>query len=104
MAVSFGVLSTFPPTQCGLATFSQALVTQLDSSGAEVGVVRVVDSLEPDVDFVAHQLVIAERGAIRAAAESLNSFDIAVIQHEYGIFGAGTAPTCWACSRRSGSR
>ena len=87
MAVSFGILSTFPPTQCGLATFSQALVTHLDGSGADVGVVRVVDSLEPDVDFVAHQLVIAARGAVRAAAEALNAFDIALVQHEYGIFG-----------------
>jgi glycosyltransferase involved in cell wall biosynthesis len=87
MAVSFGVLSTFPPTQCGLATFSQALVTHLDGAGADVGVVRIVDSLEPDVDFVAHQLVITERGAVRAAAEALNAFDVAVLQHEYGIFG-----------------
>jgi hypothetical protein len=44
MAIKFGILSTFPPTQCGLATFSRALATHLQASGADVSVVRVVES------------------------------------------------------------
>jgi glycosyltransferase involved in cell wall biosynthesis len=87
MAISFGMLSTYPPTQCGLATFSQALVTHLDGSGADVGIVRIVDSPQPAEPRVTHQLVIGVRGAARRAAHALNLHDIAIIQHEYGIFG-----------------
>ena len=87
MATSFGVLTTFPPTQCGLATFSQALVTHLEASGARVGVVRVVDGPEPMSGPVTHQLIRSSHGSARAAAQALNVHDVAVVQHEYGIFG-----------------
>ncbi len=87
MAISFSMLSTYPPTQCGLATFSQALVTHLDGSGADVGIVRIVDSPQPAEPRVMHQLVTGERGAARRAAHALNLHDVAIIQHEYGIFG-----------------
>ena len=42
-ARSFGILSCYPPTPCGLATFTAALASGLAANGAEVGVVRVVD-------------------------------------------------------------
>ena len=87
MAISFGMLSTYPPTQCGLATFSHALVTHLVSSGAEVGIVRVVDSPQSLQPRVVHELVLGESGAARRAATALNLHDAAIIQHEYGIFG-----------------
>jgi glycosyltransferase involved in cell wall biosynthesis len=88
MAVSFGILSTFPPTQCGLATFSQALVTHLLAGGAEVGVVRVLDAPAPeDQPLVVHEWVTGEHGGEARAAHALNRHDVALIQHEYGIFG-----------------
>ena len=37
-ARSFGILSSYPPTACGLATFTAALATGLASHGTEVGV------------------------------------------------------------------
>ena len=87
MAIRFGILSTFPPTQCGLATFSQALATHLQVSGADVGIVRVVESPQAAVRLVTHQYLITAPGAARTAAEVLNSFDVAIVQHEYGIYG-----------------
>ncbi len=39
----FGLLSTYPPTPCGLATFSAALGRGLEANGAAVGVVRLAD-------------------------------------------------------------
>lgn len=87
MAIRFGVLSTFPPTQCGLATFSAALATHLVDRGADVSVVRVVDSLQPPVPLVSHQLVTGAPDEARAAAAALNACDVALVQHEYGIFG-----------------
>lgn len=40
----YAVLSSYPPTQCGIATFSAALCEGLATGGAEVGVVRVGDA------------------------------------------------------------
>jgi glycosyltransferase involved in cell wall biosynthesis len=87
---SFGFLSTYPPTQCGLATFSAALLRHLtgQDSGNRAGVVRVVDAAEPAVhpDVVA-QLVNGSPNGPAVAAGVLNRCDVAIVQHEYGIYG-----------------
>ena len=96
MTVSYGVLSTYPPTQCGLATFSRALVSALESPQDLVGVVRVADADElagrPRSARTTDQPADGSwvRGDVRGprrAASALNRFDVAVVQHEYGIFG-----------------
>jgi hypothetical protein len=43
-ARAFGILSSFPPTACGLATLSAALTTGLAANDTQAGVVRVVDT------------------------------------------------------------
>jgi glycosyltransferase involved in cell wall biosynthesis len=85
---SIGLLSTYPPTQCGLATFSAALRAELDTGPGSVGVVRVVDSPQPHVgpDVVA-ELVNGSPASAAAAVAALNELDAVVIQHEYGIYG-----------------
>jgi glycosyltransferase involved in cell wall biosynthesis len=86
MPESYGFLSTYPPTQCGLATFTDSLASHV-GEGSDVGIVRVVDRLEPDRrPAVVHQLVTGVNGSEVSAAEALNRFDVAVVQHEYGIF------------------
>jgi hypothetical protein len=56
MPDSYGFLSTYPPTQCGLATFTASLAVHVGSA-AEVGIVRVVDRFQPDPrPEVVHQL------------------------------------------------
>lgn len=87
MHASIAVLSTYPPTQCGLATFSRALVSNLDALGVRSGVVRVVDHHDPyPDDRVVHQMVGDSPADLAAAARALNEFDVALVQHEYGIF------------------
>ena len=85
---TIGMLSTYPPTQCGLATFSAALIQHLRFSPGALGVVRVVDGPEPhtEPDVVAH-LVNGSTDSASAAVRRLNGFDAVVIQHEYGIYG-----------------
>jgi polysaccharide biosynthesis protein PslF len=85
---TIGMLSTYPPTQCGLATFSAALIQHLHLSPGVLGVVRVVDGPEPraEADVVAH-LVNGSTDSAGAAVRHLNGFDAVVIQHEYGIYG-----------------
>jgi glycosyltransferase involved in cell wall biosynthesis len=85
---TIGMVSTYPPTQCGLATFSAALVEHLQVSTGSLGVVQVVDEVEPQSgpDVVA-QLVNGSSDSAGAAVRRLNGFDVVVVQHEYGIYG-----------------
>jgi polysaccharide biosynthesis protein PslF len=87
-SASIGMLSTYPPTQCGLATFSAALREHLDRSPGDVGVVRVVDQPEshPGSEVVGHLVNGCPDSADRAV-KLLNDFDMVLVQHEYGIFG-----------------
>ena len=88
MGTDFVVLGTYPPTQCGLATFSAALLGDLPGPGDRVGVVRVLDEPAPDMPPpVVHDLVNGTVGAAEDAAAVMNRFGVAIIQHEYGIYG-----------------
>jgi glycosyltransferase involved in cell wall biosynthesis len=88
MATRYGFLSTHPPTRCGLATFNSALAGSLTAGDASGGVVRVIATGDkgasgPDV---AHNWPADDAGGWREAADALNVFDVAIIQHEYGIY------------------
>ncbi len=86
-ARSFGILSTYPPTACGLATFSAALAGGLAANGAEVSVVRVADGSSCSSARVVGELVNGSARSVAASAELLNECDVAVVQHEYGLYG-----------------
>ncbi|MGV0993097.1 MAG: glycosyltransferase [Mycobacterium sp.] len=87
-STTFGMLSTYSPTICGLATFSAALARGLTDNGAEVNVVRVSDGSSPSsADRVVGELRNNSPASVNACLESLNQNDIAIIQHEYGIYG-----------------
>ena len=84
---SYGFLSTFPPTACGLATFTAALSDGLLAGGAAVGIVRVADgttSTDPRVMAELHNGVPA---SVEQASASLSRCDVAIVQHEYGLYG-----------------
>jgi polysaccharide biosynthesis protein PslF len=84
---SFGILSTYPPTPCGLATFSAALSEGLSANGSDVSVVRVADGSVSSSARVIGELVNGSATSVTATSELLNESDIAVVQHEYGIYG-----------------
>lgn len=84
---SFGILSTHPPTPCGLATFSAALADGLSKNGADVSVVRVADGSSSSSDRVIGELNNGSPMSVAESSELLNRTDIAVVQHEYGIYG-----------------
>jgi hypothetical protein len=89
-ARSLGILSTYSPTPCGLATFSAALAKGLAAKGAEVRVVRVVDPSDdplPPTDQVVGHLTNGSRSSVHQAFELLNQSEVAVVQHEYGLYG-----------------
>jgi glycosyltransferase involved in cell wall biosynthesis len=88
MPTTYALLSTYPPTQCGLATFTAALLAHLAQPGDQVAVVRVLDEPAPrPAGEVVHDLVAGSPASASAAAAVLNSFDVVIVQHEYGIYG-----------------
>ncbi len=89
MGTRFGFVSTFPPTQCGLATFTAALRSALLHSSTDEGwVVRLTDAPAPGSgDEVVAQLIPGDSDSLGRAAERLNQCDVAIMQHEYGIYG-----------------
>lgn len=86
-STSVGVLSTYPPTPCGLATFSSALSDALSASGAAVNVVRVADGSASSSARVVGELVNDSAPSAEECTHLLNQNDVAIIQHEYGIYG-----------------
>lgn len=86
-SASIGVVGTYPPTVCGIATYTASLVHGISArSSAPVGVVRLADDPVPasSVDFT-HRT--GDRASLGAAIRMLNSYDAVSIQHEFGIFG-----------------
>lgn len=82
----WAMVSTYPPTMCGIATFARSLVTALSALGTEIGIVRAVDAdqLWP-APGVIYPLVPGE--GVTAAAALLNEYEVVVVQHEFGIYG-----------------
>jgi len=89
MSTRFGFVGTFPPTQCGLATFTAALRgALLDSTTDEGWVVRLVDESAPQPgEEVVAQLIANDSASLHQAAAQLNLCDVAILQHEYGVYG-----------------
>lgn len=90
----FGFLSTYPPTRCGLATFTAALVTALISPGQDQAIVVRVDDLVPAGPAtpgagvtVAARLHPGDPAGVSQAVEILNTCDAVIVQHEFGIYG-----------------
>jgi polysaccharide biosynthesis protein PslF len=86
---SVAIVSTFPPTACGLATFSAALAAGFRQIGLhDIGIVRSSDDgSSSDDPRVVVELRPDDWHSIDSAVHALNSFDCVVLQHEYGIFG-----------------
>lgn len=83
---SVGFVGTYPPTRCGIATFTAALRRSMS-----LPVSGVVASVDREADRVRHEvaalLVAGSRASLARAAAMLNRWDVALIQHEFGIYG-----------------
>jgi polysaccharide biosynthesis protein PslF len=94
---SLGFVGTFPPTQCGIATFTAALLNAMAPAAGtpkvgarRVGVIEVVgrdDEALPMRAPVVGQWHHGDELSLRRAVNILDTFDAVVVQHEYGIFG-----------------
>ncbi len=90
-SVSVGFVSTYPPTKCGLATFTASLADALGASheAGSLGVVSCVDEagLRSNPAEVVAEWVRGSRTSLEQAAATLDRFDAVIVQHEFGVFG-----------------
>lgn len=85
-------IGTYPPKQCGIATFSMDLRKSLIQSGCEVKILSVSDGTQeyvypPEVIFNIRQNYKSDYMKAAQYINSLPLVDLVIIQHEYGIYG-----------------
>ena len=86
------LIGTYPPRQCGIATFSSDLIEQTRRFHPEIAFdVFALDRAASGITYPASVTALAAEkpAAYRAAAEAINASgaDAVWLQHEYGIFG-----------------
>lgn len=93
MDIQFGFVSTYPPTRCGIATFSSSLVAAIQNLNSyTTRVVRLVGTSPDGIHLSLPPEIISTMKAgdpdsMARAIDELNDMDIAIIQHEFGIYG-----------------
>ena len=82
-------LSTYPPRVCGLATFTEDLVNEIDKTGLfRPNVIAVTNTEEYEDSRVVAKLSQHNRASYFQTARWANTHtELLVIEHEYGIFG-----------------
>lgn len=87
---SIGFVSTYPPTVCGIASYTASLVAAIASThpGTQTGVVSLGDTSRHNrgSSVVMHHRT-GDRASMRHATAILDSYDRVSIQHEFGIWG-----------------
>ncbi|WP_051959859.1 glycosyltransferase family 4 protein [Sphingobacterium sp. ML3W] len=91
--MKIAIIGTYPPRQCGIATFTQDLFRSLAANAiGKHGIFAISDGSE--YVFPQEVVFIIDKENINsyfAAAQLINErYDACIIQHEYGIFGGET--------------
>lgn len=83
-------LSTYPPRACGIATFTQDLVTELKKAGRINPVIAAISDAQYEYpSLVRFTLEQQDPAAYSELAKRIDSAgpDYCMIEHEYGIYG-----------------
>ncbi|MDH7571724.1 MAG: glycosyltransferase, partial [Armatimonadota bacterium] len=92
--VSVAYVATYPPAECGIATFTRDLVTAIQrfTPFSEPRVIAINEEgqfLRYDQRYVKHTISKQDPESYQEAASYINNepVDVVSIQHEFGIFG-----------------
>ncbi len=87
-------VATFPPAECGIATFTRDLVTAIQkfTPFSEPRVIAINEEgqiLRYDTRYVRHIISKQDRESYQEAADYINRspIDVVSMQHEFGIYG-----------------
>ena len=90
-ALRIAFVGTFPPTECGLATFTESMARSISHVGRAVEpvVIRLIQPNEPTggaaratVDWIA-----GDAASFDQVRDTVEDVDLVILQHEYGIYG-----------------
>jgi glycosyltransferase involved in cell wall biosynthesis len=85
------LVGTYPPTRCGIATFTASLADAMTTTmpACRIGVIASVDeqARHRDSQDVVAELVSGSPRSRAEAVAALEEFDVAIVQHEFGIYG-----------------
>ena len=89
-ALRVAFVGTFPPTQCGVATFTESMVRSIrEASAVQPVVIRLIQPREPTggaaratVDWIG-----GDAASFHRVRDTVEDVDLVVVQHEYGIYG-----------------
>jgi glycosyltransferase involved in cell wall biosynthesis len=97
-SLSVALISTCPPRQCGIATFSSDLERALKSADGSVliqwAAINEATSIHPYGPEVRWRIRQGDPNSYRAVAEHLNAaaVDVVSLQHEFGLYGTWGEP------------
>ena len=83
------MVGTYPPTECGLATFNANLARAISGSNDRwsTHVVRVVEGADVDPTFdLVTEWVMGDAASLTRARDVANANDAVILQHEFGLF------------------
>ncbi|TSC64528.1 MAG: group 1 glycosyl transferase [Parcubacteria group bacterium Gr01-1014_106] len=95
-------VSTYPPRECGIATFTKDLSSAVDTLGvfSHPSIIAIHDPKiysGPYAHEVRSLLLQHDRTSYVQAAHFVNHSDVALVsmQHEFGIYGSDSPPGTW---------
>lgn len=85
MSQKVAMVSTYPPTQCGIATFARSMTTAMNRLGQNVRILRLADGAICPTSSIIMGDHESSRDLPRTA-HLLNDNDAVILQHEFGIY------------------